>query len=172
MVDEIIPCNNLIKKRKFNLLDTQRFLAKNGELCNNTTTKTKSECLLGMALIEDGIQVTHDFRVDNYSFDFKVFHYPILIEVDGGYHNERWARQCDYLKDRKAQNKGFKVLRFTNREVQYDNKRKECVDTIRACISKCGLCPREIWLYPYSVLDWLKDKFRELNGKKRVWVER
>ena len=141
-------------KNKMDLHDIQKMLAKNGELCNNQMTVTRCENKLGQALIDKNIQIIPNFKIDEKSFDFKVFHYPILIEVDGNIHNDSIKRAKDYQKDRMAIRRGFRVLRFSNWEV--DNTLPQCVEQVQAIISNHALSAREIWLYPYSFFDKVK----------------
>lgn len=160
---------DVIIKERTNLHDLQKIMAKNGELCNEYTVRTKTENKLGQRLIEEGIGILSDFEVNEKSFDFKVFNYPILIEVDGGYHKEEKSRLRDYEKDRQAQRQGFKVMRFSNWEV--NERMDRCVTEIKSMINKCGRVPREIWLYPYSLFDRIKDflkKRKPLMKKEEI----
>lgn len=118
------------------------------------------ECKLGQKLIEKGIHVMPQYQFEKWSYDFKISDYPILLEVDGGIHKEERVRLNDYIKDRKAQRRGFKVLRFTNGEV--DRKTDMCVDVIRSVINGINKSPREIWLYQYSFWDQIKDFWNRL----------
>ena len=53
--------------------------------------------------------------IDHYIVDFVCFDARLIIEVDGGHHQEQVAYdevRTDYLK-----NQGFRVLRFWNKQV-------------------------------------------------------
>lgn len=149
----------VLMKKKTSLHDIQKILATKGELCNDMTTETRSEKVLGQALIDEGIQVVSDFKIGGKSFDFKVYHYPILLEVDGVYHTEKKARLRDYKKDRMAQKLGYRVFRFTNGEV--NDSLQNCIQEVKACINKVGHVPREIWVYEYTIIDRLKDWWKK-----------
>ena len=55
--------------------------------------------------------------VDNRVFDFAEFGARLLIEVDGAVHDEPDVARRDAEKQRDAEAAGFRVLRFTNAEV-------------------------------------------------------
>ena len=149
-------------RKRVNLLDLQGEMLKKGELVNESVVATKSENKLGQALIDRGIQLIPDFKVNEKSFDFKVFHYPILIEVDGGIHKTFNVRLKDYRKERYAQKRGFRILRFLNFEV--NRELNNCIADVENMIQRCGMSAREIQLYPYTVQeqvkDWLKKIFK------------
>ncbi len=154
---------NIIKKR-MDLHDVQKILARNGELCNDDMVMTPMENKLGQALVENNIKIIPNFMLENKSFDFKLFHYPVLIECDGGYHKEEKSRLRDYRKDRIAQKRGFKVLRFTNFEIHNDTH--SCVQQINAIIKRIKQQPREIWLCQYTLIDLIKDRIKKWKEKK------
>lgn len=144
---------NTILHKKKNLLDLQRELAHRGEFVNDDTADTKSVTRLGQALLDAGIRVKTEHKIEQYSFDLKIWNYPILIEVDGGYHGEYKARARDYLKDRIAQQRGFKVYRFTNDEIT--TRLSDVVSQIKAALNFVGKQPKEIWLYPLTIREQL-----------------
>ena len=47
----------------------------------------------------------------------------LVIEVDGGYHNEPLQRQNDQWRTEFLESKGFTVIRFKNEEINNDLKR-------------------------------------------------
>jgi len=57
-------------------------------------------------------QVVGPYIVDLVSFERK-----LVIEIDGGQHNEEQAQQRDELRTAWLEEEGFKVLRFWNNEV-------------------------------------------------------
>ncbi len=150
-------------KRKKNLLDIQKELVKTGELVNCTVTETVSENILGKDLSDNGVKLIPQYNVGNYSFDFKVKHYPILIEVDGSIHNTSRKRRKDSIKDRYAMLQGFKVIRVGNIEV-CSKDRPRIVSEIKQIIANCIKQPREIQLYPMTIWEnlkfWFSKKFR------------
>lgn len=159
-----------IKSR--NLLDIQADLMRSGEMINEAVTVTKSENKLGQALIDAGVQVLPDWKIGGNSFDFKVFHYPILIEVDGGVHKERHVRIKDYRKERFVQRKGYRIMRFCNQEVHSHTDR--CVREVKELISCCGVVPQEIWLYKVGLSEQLRHwfKIRKKINKLCYWFKK
>lgn len=155
-----------IIRKKTDLHELQKIMARNGELCNEAMTATHFENKLGQKLIDEGIGIYPDFKVEEKSFDFKIAHTNILVEIDGVIHNDQDIRLKDYKKDRMAQKKGFRVLRFSNDEI--NQNLVNCVEEIKSMINKCGRVPREIWLYQYTVFDWIKDKFKGRKLPKRT----
>jgi len=145
-------------KRK-NLLDIQKELFNKGELCNEQVVSTKSENMLGQALINGHLRIIPNFMLEGRSFDFKLKEYPILIECDGGVHKEEQKRIKDYRKDRIAQKHGFKVLRFSNGEIR--NNLRECIGEIKIVANSIGKQPKEIWLYKYTVFDMIRNFFKK-----------
>lgn len=159
-----------LHKRK-NLHDLQDELARRGELVNSDIADTKYVTTLGQALLDEGIRVKAEHKVWDYSFDLKIWNYPILIEVDGNYHNQYQARQRDYIKDRQAQRRGFRVYRFTNEEVE--KNLPGMVAQIKSSINFVGLQPKEIRIYPLSIWEQLTRWWEKIFKEKKVdcWCE-
>jgi len=144
-----------IIKNKKDLLDIQKELVKTGELINCNVTETPSENILGIGLSDLGVKLIPQYKVGDFSFDFKVKGYPVLIEVDGSIHNTNSKRTRDYLKDRYAMLQGFKVIRVSNNEVNSNDKQR-IVSEIRQIIGNCIRQPKEIQLYPLTFYEHLK----------------
>lgn len=141
-------------KKKMDLRDLQKDLRKNGELISEDSVRTGSELKLGQALVDAGIKIISGHYIDHWEFDFKVLEYPVLIEVDGSIHNNVNKRQNDYSKDRLAQIKGFRVLRFSNQEI--DSNIESVVAHVKSCIRSCGKQPRLVFIYPLSPWEQFK----------------
>ena len=146
-----------VLKKKTDFNDLKAILARNGELINYETVETGSEDKFGQKLINSGINVLTQFKVEEFTFDFKIFHYPILIEIDGEVHEELQRRQKDYIKDRYAQRMGYQVLRFSNQEVHTTL----FIQEVQSAIRNCTRSPRELWLYPYTLKDQIRDFFHK-----------
>lgn len=146
----------IIKKR--NLSDIQKELVNSGELINEEIVVTETENRLGNALIINNIKIIPQFIINGISFDFKILNYPILIECDGGVHSLKDRRLKDYRKDRLAQSKGFKVLRFANGEI--NNQLNKCIEEIKNVIDNSDKSPREVVLYPISIFELIKRWFK------------
>ena len=156
-----------ILKKKTDFNDLKAILARNGELINYETVETRAEEKFGQKLIDSGIRVLTQFKVEDFNFDFKVLRYPILIEIDGEVHEDQQRRQKDYVKDRYAQRMGYQVLRFTNQEA-YSGK---FLEEVKSAIHNCTRTPREIWLYPYTLRDRLRDFFHKRGLIKKSTMD-
>ena len=64
-----------------------------------------------------GIKLRRQQPLDPYILDFVSFERKIIIEVDGGQHNERAARVRDKERETWLKEKGYRLLRFWNNEV-------------------------------------------------------
>ncbi len=162
---------NQTQHKSKDLHDLQDELARRGELVNDDTADTKYVTQLGQALLDAGIRVKAEHKVGDYSFDLKIWQYPILIEVDGKYHNVYQARQRDYIKDRQAQRRGFKVYRFTNDEVE--RTLPSVVQQIKASVNFVGLQPKEIRIYPLTIMEQISRWLSKIFKIKKVdyWCE-
>ena len=58
--------------------------------------------------------------IGNYIVDFICKEAKIIIEVDGGQHNEKENIELDKIRTEFLESKGYKVIRFWNNEV-YEN---------------------------------------------------
>jgi very-short-patch-repair endonuclease len=155
---------DMYKKR--NLAEIQKEMIKNGELVNEQNTITRSENILGQALIDAHIPVIPQYEVSGRSFDFKIYHYPILLEVDGTIHNTNKKRLSDAVKDRFVIRRGYKVLRFLNQEFDNPTYLKKAIGEIRSTIRFCGKQPREVHLYPLTIWEQIKMWIQTMKGKK------
>jgi very-short-patch-repair endonuclease len=62
----------------------------------------------------DGHKFVRQEPIEGYICDFVCREKSIVIEVDGGQHNESMR---DAIRDRKLTDKGYKILRFWNNDV-------------------------------------------------------
>ena len=62
----------------------------------------------------DGHKFVRQMPIDNYICDFVCRERLLIIEVDGGQHNESVA---DAIRDRRLREEGYRVLRFWNNDV-------------------------------------------------------
>lgn len=65
----------------------------------------------------DGLKFRRQYPIGNYIVDFICNEKKLIIEVDGGQHNE--AQNIAYDKERTEflENKGYKVIRFWNSDI-------------------------------------------------------
>jgi len=64
-----------------------------------------------------GVKFRRQQPLDPYIVDFVSFERKIIVEVDGGQHNEREARERDKERAAWLKGGGYQVLRFWNNEV-------------------------------------------------------
>lgn len=65
----------------------------------------------------DGLKFRRQYPIGNYIVDFICNEKKLIIEVDGGQHNE--AQNIAYDKERTEflENKGYKIIRFWNSDI-------------------------------------------------------
>jgi len=146
----------VIIKKKRNLLDIQKELLLRGELITPDTNNTTSEIKFGQAMVDAGLKLYPEYRVGDYRFDFKVKHYPILIEIDGSVHWSKDKHEIDMRKMRYATMHGFKILRFGN----YD-KIGLVISEVKRSITYCGKSPKEVRIYKMSLFEQIKEWFHK-----------
>lgn len=85
----------------------------------NRKNPTEAENILWQALRGD--QLEAKFRrqhlIGDYIVDFVCLTKALVIEVDGGYHNDKQQVELDEERTLWLNQKGYKVIRFTNEEV-------------------------------------------------------
>ena len=64
-----------------------------------------------------GVKFRRQQPLGSYIVDFVSFERKIIVEVDGGQHNEREARERDKERAAWFEERGYQVLRFWNDEV-------------------------------------------------------
>ena len=88
----------------------------------NRKNMTQSESILwskirGKAL---GVTFLRQYIIGDYITDFACLEPKLVIEVDGGYHSEPRQVDDDAIRQDWLEHQGFKVIRFTNEEVECD----------------------------------------------------
>lgn len=91
---------------------------------HNRREMTQSETVLWQALRREfrGIKFRRQHPIGDYIADFLCLTEKLVIEVDGAYHSEPQQQQEDQWRTEFLQDKGYKVIRFTNEEVNTDIK--------------------------------------------------
>ncbi len=83
--------------------------------------KNPTECERLMWQVLRGNRLSVKFRrqhiIGDYIADFACVSAGIVIEVDGGYHNNAEQKQEDEIRTNFLNERGFKVIRFTNKQV-------------------------------------------------------
>jgi very-short-patch-repair endonuclease len=65
----------------------------------------------------EGVKFRRQHPLGNYIVDFASLDAKLIIEVDGGQHNESGMIEEDKQRTKWLESKGFKVLRFWNSDV-------------------------------------------------------
>ena len=76
-----------------------------------------------------GVQFKRQVRLGSYVVDFYCASKKLVIELDGGQHNEILQQNIDFAKDKYLKEQGLTVLRFWNNEV--DNNLEGVLERIR-----------------------------------------
>ena len=92
---------------------------------HNRREMNESETVLWDALrrLKSGFRFRRQHPIGDYIADFICLSAKLVIEVDGGYHNEPAQREADAWRTEFLQSKGFQVLRFKNEEINDDVKK-------------------------------------------------
>jgi very-short-patch-repair endonuclease len=64
-----------------------------------------------------GLKFRRQVALGKYIADFVCLEKRLIIEVDGGQHNEQVQRQYDEVRDEWLRSQGFRILRYWNNEV-------------------------------------------------------
>ncbi len=97
---------------------------------------TKPEYVLWQYLkgrFEDKYDFHRQKPLGNFIADFFCYELKLVIELDGGYHNELAVQEKDLKKECYLNQFGLNVLRFTNEDI-YDNL-SNCLDLLRNYIT-------------------------------------
>ena len=100
------------------ILPYNKKLKSNSRLLRNNLTE--AEKILWSHLRRKQLLNVQFYRqkpIGNYIVDFYAPSAKLIIEVDGGQHFEEHHKQRDDERDRFMEMQGFKVLRFSNRQV-------------------------------------------------------
>ncbi|MCR4592666.1 MAG: endonuclease domain-containing protein [Bacteroidaceae bacterium] len=88
----------------------------------NRREMTESERVLWEALrkLNCGYHFRRQHSIGDYITDFICLKRKLVIEVDGGYHNEPMQQQDDQMRTDFLESIGYTVIRFKNEEI-YNN---------------------------------------------------
>lgn len=81
---------------------------------------TKEECILWNILRNRqfmNLKFKRQFPIGKYIVDFMCEEKKIVIEIDGGQHNEPFNIEYDKERTEFIESKGYKVIRFWNNEI-------------------------------------------------------
>jgi very-short-patch-repair endonuclease len=65
----------------------------------------------------DGYKFRRQHAIEGFIPDFLCLEKKLIIEVDGGYHNEKKQQEYDKQRTEFLENIGYKIIRFTNEDV-------------------------------------------------------
>jgi len=88
----------------------------------NRKEMTEAERVLWEELrkLNCGYHFRRQHPIGDYIADFACLEKKLVIEVDGGYHNEPTQQQDDQMRTELMESKGYTVIRFKNEEITYD----------------------------------------------------
>ncbi len=81
-----------------------------------------------------GVKVRRQQIIDCFIVDFVCLEKQLVIEVDGGYHNELEQEAMDSQREGSLNHAGYTVLRFTNEEVMLDTD--NTINRIKLCLNE------------------------------------
>ena len=89
---------------------------------HNRREMTESETVLWNALrkIRSGIRFRRQHSIGDYIADFICLPVKLVIEVDGGYHQEPLQQESDEQRTKFLESKGYHVIRIKNEEISND----------------------------------------------------
>ena len=88
----------------------------------NRSNMTDAERLLWHYLRQEqlGVRFRRQHVIGDYIVDFICLKQRLIIEIDGGYHNDIVQQQEDRIRQNRLESMDYKVIRFTNEEVFYN----------------------------------------------------
>ncbi|MBR2235714.1 MAG: endonuclease domain-containing protein [Prevotella sp.] len=88
----------------------------------NRTKMTESESVLWEALrrLHCGYHFRRQHPIGDYIADFICLKKKLVVEVDGGYHNNPMQQQNDQMRTDYLERKGYTVICFKNEEISDD----------------------------------------------------
>lgn len=63
------------------------------------------------------LKFRRQYRIGNYIIDFVCLSKKLVIELDGGGHNEEYQIKRDKVRDKYLRDQGYKILRVWNNEL-------------------------------------------------------
>lgn len=91
---------------------------------DNRREMTQSETILWEVLRKEfkGLRFRRQHAIGDYIADFVCISKKLVIEVDGEYHDEATQQEDDKIRTNFLQERGYKVIRFKNNNVNTDVK--------------------------------------------------
>ncbi|MDP4220010.1 MAG: endonuclease domain-containing protein [Bacteroidota bacterium] len=66
---------------------------------------------------QDGLKFRREHPIEGYIVDFYCHEHNLVIEIDGSIHDEPSKRIADEIRQKKLEESGYRVLRFTTEEI-------------------------------------------------------
>ncbi|NDV47158.1 phosphoribosylformylglycinamidine synthase [Paludibacter sp. 221] len=135
------PKYETAKKENYNIL------IKHSKEMRRFSTEAESALweMLRAKKLEDKFRRQH--IIDDFIVDFVCLSKKLIVEVDGGYHNEPEIEKADKLRTEILEDLGYKLIRFTNEEVLANTD--SVLQTIKVALNSsplggvegAGICP-------------------------------
>lgn len=99
------------------------------------TEPTKEEDVIWQEIRDSklGFKFRRQHAIDIFIVDFISLEKGLIVEIDGGYHNDPEQKELDELREMALKQKGFSFIRFTNDEVNQDLQK--VIDKIKNVLS-------------------------------------
>ncbi|MDX2188319.1 MAG: class I tRNA ligase family protein, partial [Bacteroidota bacterium] len=111
---------------------------------NNRKNPTEAENILWQELRDQklGVKFRRQHAIGNYIADFVNIDSKLVIELDGSVHNEIDQKKYDEYRTELLNEEGFKVIRFTNNQVE--KNLKSVIEKIKSELSLSPLSKRGV----------------------------
>ena len=86
---------------------------------NQTPQESKMWKILRNFQIQ-GLKFRRQYPIENYIVDFVCKEIKLIIEIDGGQHNETYNIEYDTKRTNFLESKGYKVIRFWNCDIDHN----------------------------------------------------
>ncbi len=86
-----------------------------------------------------GYKFRRQYPIDHYIPDFVCIDLCLVVEIDGGYHEEEARQTLDQLRTEYLHSRGFEVVRFTNEQVLHHLE--HVINRLTHIIEKRALLP-------------------------------
>ena len=91
-------------------------------------------CGMCLGMKSKDISSEGNTQIGDYIADFVCMSEKMVIEVDGGYHEQPLQQKNDQARTEFLESKGYKVIRFRNEEVDFNVK--EVIVKIKEALTK------------------------------------
>lgn len=124
------------EEKKKVLEEAQHYYEVNGYANNMKKQPTDAENKFAKILDDNGIQYIQQAVIETkdnhyYIVDF-LLNNKVVIEIDGGYHNEEEQKERDEYRTKVLESLGYGIFRITNEEVEtYYRIQDEIIDWLR-----------------------------------------